>query len=95
MATTPRKTLLEHSDELLELQRGAWIITTGQVPSYPSEGGVYVLPAWSRLRVEHCTPTNNSMRVLTEEGKSVRISRENMRDVKIEGKEGPDDTIGF
>ena len=83
MATTPRKTVLEISDEILALPRDTMLTSTGIVMVYPAEGGRLVLPAGSRLRISRSSPRDDYATVLTEAGKVVRLEREHMGNLAV------------
>lgn len=84
MATTP-KTILEHTDDMLALKSGTWIVTTADVLACPwPSGGQCVLPKGMRLRVNEPDRVGiGSITVLAENAEEFRLQRRDLANVDL------------
>lgn len=81
MATTP-KTILEHTDDMLALKRGTWIVTTGEVMAMPwPSGGQCVLPKGMRLRVNF--GSHDHLSVFAENAEEFHINRPHLAKIAV------------
>lgn len=80
------RTILDHTDDILALPRGTWLVVRAPIWGTPNEGGLIEIPTGTRLRVAWAS--GEYLNTHTEAAHLLAIRREQLAHVEREPADG-------